>query len=200
MTAANQKSVITNWNKGRIPLLLTHYNSLGYGVNLQNAEDSVIIWYTPPWSGTAYLQTNARLWRQGRKTPVLVYRFACNNTIDVHRVLPRLEIKIKKQEQLLRTLEIWPKWGWDMKPGLMFKLYALVLRQLQKRCTHPNVTADISEGNSRTFQIQWCRVCGAYRIISPESDPPSLHTINEISWRVPRPDWIWKKPRKNSDD
>jgi hypothetical protein len=33
------------------------------------------------------------------------------------------------------------------------------------RCPHPphNVTADILEGDCLPDQVQWCRICGAYR-------------------------------------
>ncbi len=57
-----------DWNKGEIPVMLAHPASAGHGLNLQNGG-STIIWFGLPWSLELYQQANARIHRQGQKTP-----------------------------------------------------------------------------------------------------------------------------------
>lgn len=65
----------------------------------------------------------------------------------------------------------------------MLKLWAWALRKLQSRCEHPlgSVTADILEGDNLPLQVQWCRLCGAWRFKAERSFTET--------WNVPRPDW-----------
>ena len=72
---------IADWNAGRIPVLLAHPASVGYGLNLQDGGH-VIAWYGLPWSLEQYSQANARLHRQGQDKPVLVYQIIAAGTVD----------------------------------------------------------------------------------------------------------------------
>lgn len=94
---------IEDWNAGRIPMLLAHPASCGHGLNLQQGG-SILVWFGFTWSLELYLQTNARLHRQGQKDPVRIYRIVNEGTID-ENVLKVLEGKNLRQEDLLRKLK-----------------------------------------------------------------------------------------------
>lgn len=94
---------ITDWNAGKIPVLLAHPASAGYGLNLQEGG-RVIAWYGLPWSLEQYQQAVARLHRQGQKLPVLNYQILAEGTVD-ENVAASLEAKDVTQESLLRLLK-----------------------------------------------------------------------------------------------
>lgn len=94
---------IGRWNRGEIPVGLIHPMSLGLGVNLQDGG-STILWFSLTWSLEAYLQTNARLWRQGQKEKtVVVMHLITKGTVD-ERILKVLEQKDDTQEALIRAV------------------------------------------------------------------------------------------------
>ena len=94
---------IKNWNNRLIDCLLLHPASAGHGLNLQ-AGGSVIIWYSlPNFNLELYQQANARLYRQGQKEPVRVYRIIAKETIDEDQV-KALEKKKGVQNAILEAL------------------------------------------------------------------------------------------------
>ena len=97
------ESDIKAWNDGKIPVLLTHPASAGYGLNLQDGGH-VIVWYGLTWSLEQYLQANARLHRQGQKKPVLVYRLLAKGTVD-QEILESLDRKDATQSAVLDILK-----------------------------------------------------------------------------------------------
>ena len=62
---------IVDWNAGKIPVAVIHPASAGHGLNLQ-AGGSTLIWFGLTWSLELYMQTNARLWRQGQTASTVV--------------------------------------------------------------------------------------------------------------------------------
>lgn len=70
----------------------------------------------------------------------------------------------------------------------MNRVMRFVLRWIQARCKHPDyaVKADILEGgwNAGAHGIQWCEICGAWRIVAPFSENRNMN-----EWRMPRPDY-----------
>lgn len=94
---------ITAWNEGKIPVLVAHPASCGYGLNLQEGG-RVMVWYGLPWSLEQYQQAVARLHRQGQKLPVLNYQILAEGTVD-ENVAASLEAKDVTQESLLRLLK-----------------------------------------------------------------------------------------------
>src|SRR5574344_920523 len=64
---------IQDWNNGKISVALIHPASTGHGLNLQEGG-STIIWFGLTWSLELYEQTNARLWRQGQKSKMVVIK------------------------------------------------------------------------------------------------------------------------------
>lgn len=91
--------MIHDWNAGNIPVMLLQPASAGHGLNLQDGGHT-LVWYTIPWSLEEYLQTNARLYRQGQQYPVVIHHLIAYGTID-HKILASIEKKDMSQQALL---------------------------------------------------------------------------------------------------
>jgi len=94
---------IQDWNAGKIPVALIHPASAGHGLNLQ-AGGATLIWYGLTWSLELYQQTNARLWRQGQKQPVVIHHLVTQGTID-EDILAALKQKDKTQTALINAVK-----------------------------------------------------------------------------------------------
>lgn len=95
---------IADWNAGRIPLAVIHPASAGHGLNLQ-AGGSTLIWFGLTWSLELYMQTNARLWRQGQKaTTVVIHHLITQGTID-EQIMMALQRKDKTQSALIAAVK-----------------------------------------------------------------------------------------------
>ena len=93
---------VGRWNAGKIPLLLVHPASAGYGLNLQQGGH-IIVWYGLTWSLEQYQQANARLDRQGQTQPVTIYLLCAAHTID-ERICRALASKKKGQDAMLEAV------------------------------------------------------------------------------------------------
>ena len=94
---------IAKWNKGKIPVLLAHPASVGYGLNLQDGGH-VIVWYGLTWSLELYSQANARLYRQGQTKPVIIHHLVAEGTVD-EQVMKALQAKDTSQAALMAALK-----------------------------------------------------------------------------------------------
>lgn len=94
---------IEKWNKGEIPLFLTHPASAGHGLNLQDGGHN-IAWFGLTWSLELYQQANARLDRQGQKERVIIHHLVAEGTLD-ETVKERLEDKTAGQDALLDAVK-----------------------------------------------------------------------------------------------
>ena len=94
---------ITDWNDGKIQVLLAHPASVGYGLNLQ-AGGHVIVWYSLPWSLELYQQANARLHRQEQTEAVIVHHLIASGTVD-EQVIKALREKNTGQTALMEALK-----------------------------------------------------------------------------------------------
>lgn len=95
--------MLAAWNKGQIPVMLIQPQSAGFGLNLQDGGHT-LIWYTIPWSLEQYEQTNARIYRQGQKHPVIIHHLITKGTID-RKILASIHTKHMTQEDLLDAIE-----------------------------------------------------------------------------------------------
>lgn len=91
------------WNKGEIPILLTHPASAGHGLNMQDGGN-IIIWFGMNWSLELYQQANARLHRQGQKESVNVYHLIVKDSID-ERVMKAIKNKTVTQDDLMEAVK-----------------------------------------------------------------------------------------------
>lgn len=96
---------ISDWNAGRIPVAVIHPASAGHGLNLQ-ADGSTLIWFGLTWSLELYLQTNARLWRQGQTAKtVVIHRIVAEGTVD-ELMLKALDRKERSQNSLIDAVRV----------------------------------------------------------------------------------------------
>jgi SNF2 family DNA or RNA helicase len=91
------------WNRREIPVATAHPASMGHGLNLQHGG-STVIWFSLPWSLELYQQANARLWRQGQKDTVVIFRLIAEGTID-RDVIRALAKKDLTQENLMQAVK-----------------------------------------------------------------------------------------------
>lgn len=100
------RDMVRDWNAGRYPVMLLQPASAGHGLNLQDGGHT-LVWYTLPFSLEHYLQTNARLHRQGQKNPVVIHRLLTKGTYDERLPLMLAKKKVT-QDDLIQavTMEI----------------------------------------------------------------------------------------------
>ena len=99
----NQNSIM-RWNAKQIPVGLIHPASAGHGLNLQ-AGGSTLVWFGLTWSLELYLQTNARLWRQGQVSrTVVIIHIITKGTVD-ERIMAALEKKEVTQDSLMNAVK-----------------------------------------------------------------------------------------------
>ena len=94
---------IEDWNEGKVPILLAHPASAGFGLNLQDGGH-IMAWYGLPWSLEQYLQAVARLQRQGQKYPVMIYHIVAAGTVD-EQVVRSLAAKDMTQSTMINILK-----------------------------------------------------------------------------------------------
>jgi SNF2 family DNA or RNA helicase len=104
---AESKDIEARWNKGEIPVLLGQSRSISLGLNLQGFG-SAVAFFSLPTSFEVYEQCIARVWRQGQKNRVFVYRLMAENTIDF-AALKSLQKKEKTQNNFFEALQEY--WG-----------------------------------------------------------------------------------------
>lgn len=82
----SKKSTEDAWNRGEIPVLFTHYESAGHGLNLQHGGNICAI-FGMTWSLELYLQVIERIGpmrqlQSGYGRDVFIYQILARNTID----------------------------------------------------------------------------------------------------------------------
>ena len=94
---------IDDWNRGDIPVAIIHPASAGHGLNLQEGG-STLVWFGLTWSLELYLQTNARLHRQGQRNTVIIHHIICRGTVD-EKVMEALRRKEGIQDALMEAVK-----------------------------------------------------------------------------------------------
>ena len=90
------------WNQGKIQVAIAHPASMGHGKPPAWWVNSDLV--SLPWSLEQYQQANARLWRQGQKDTVVIFRILAQDTIDLD-VAKALERKDFSQEKLMQAVK-----------------------------------------------------------------------------------------------
>lgn len=98
------RGMISDWNAGKIPVMIIQPASAGHGLNLQDGGHT-LIWYTLPDSLEQYLQTNARLHRMGQLHDVQIWVLITKGTRD-EKLPINLERKQKVQDGLLTAVQV----------------------------------------------------------------------------------------------
>lgn len=98
-------SMIGEWNKGNIPVLVAHPASAGHGLNMQGGGN-VIVWYGLPYNLEWYQQANARLYRQGQTAQsVIIHHIIAADTVD-EAVMEALANKQLIQNNVLDAVRV----------------------------------------------------------------------------------------------
>lgn len=93
----------TDWNAGKIDVLLMHPASCGYGLNLQMGGNHAI-WFGLTWNLEHFQQGNKRLHRQGQEKPVFAHILTVKGGAD-EDVIKSLTGKERVQDALLNALK-----------------------------------------------------------------------------------------------
>lgn len=97
-------TIITKWNRGEIPVLIGHPQSIGHGLNLQGGG-ATILFFSLDFNLENYLQFIKRLSRQGQTAPhVYIHHLVVRGTIDEY-LLAVLHSKDSLQTNLLQFLK-----------------------------------------------------------------------------------------------
>lgn len=94
---------ISDWNSGKVKVMLAHPASAGHGLNLQ-AGGNTIIWFGLTWSLELYQQANARLYRQGQTNSVIVHHLLAEGTVD-DDIMLALQGKAEGQNALMEAVK-----------------------------------------------------------------------------------------------
>lgn len=94
---------ISDWNQGKVQVMLAHPASAGHGLNLQ-AGGSIVVWFGLTWSLELYQQFNARLYRQGQDKHVIINHLVMADTHDVD-VIAAIKNKAIKQNGLMESIK-----------------------------------------------------------------------------------------------
>lgn len=95
---------LAKWNRGEISVLLCHPASAGFGLNFQDGGH-ILVWFGLPNHNLGlYLQSNARLYRQGQKKPVIIHHIVTKDTVDL-KVLQSLSQKEQNQNELIDAVK-----------------------------------------------------------------------------------------------
>ena len=94
---------IDEWNAGKIQVLLAHPASAGHGLNLQ-AGGHIVVWFGQTWSLELYQQFNARLYRQGQTSGVVIHHLVLQGSHD-EDVIRALKSKNTKQNALMESIK-----------------------------------------------------------------------------------------------
>lgn len=95
--------IITDWNKGEIPVLLVQPRSASHGLNLQDGGCHDVLHYSITFDLELYEQVNKRVHRQGVKNNVTIHHLVAKGTVD-EQVMKVLGKKSKLQNELLGYL------------------------------------------------------------------------------------------------
>lgn len=92
------------WNNHEIPIMLLHPGSAGHGINIQYGGHT-LIWYSIQANLEQYLQTNARLNRQGQTHPTIIHHILCEGTVD-EKTLASLNTKNQTEDRFLDAIRM----------------------------------------------------------------------------------------------
>lgn len=104
-----QAEIISQWNKGKIPLLLIHAQSAGHGLSLQHGGNHLCV-YTQDWNAEYYAQVIERIGptrqaQSGYDRPVYVHRIVAKNTWE-EVVLDRVQNKITLDQAIRKAVNM----------------------------------------------------------------------------------------------
>lgn len=103
MSMKTTAALTHEWNAGKLPVLCGQPGAMAHGINLQ-ACGHHIAWFSLTWNYELYDQFIRRVYRQGQRNRVMVYRLLARETVD-EAVLKALTSKERGQNTLLEALK-----------------------------------------------------------------------------------------------
>lgn len=107
VSPSQTNGIVNDWNAGKLPLLFVQPQAMSHGLNMQKAGND-IAWLGLTDDLEIYLQTNARIYRQGVAGGVRIHRILAKGTID-KAVRARIDRKDADQQSLLTALKSYAK-------------------------------------------------------------------------------------------
>lgn len=101
----NAGRVVREWNEDKIELLLCHRASAGHGLNAQKGSGHMCE-YGLTADAELYLQFLKRIWRPGRRFPVINHVIIAEGTIDEDIFPEYLDPKIALQERVMGDVRV----------------------------------------------------------------------------------------------
>lgn len=98
------EATLRDWQAGKVPLMALHPGSAGHGVEGLQHGGAIAVWMDLTYSLELYLQTNARLARQGQRDTVIIHHLLARDTVDAD-IYSILQSKAGTQERLLDALK-----------------------------------------------------------------------------------------------
>ena len=107
-TLNDSDEILSEWNKGNIPVLFVHPKSAGHGLNLQDGSN-ILAFFSIDWNLEEHLQVIERIGtlrqkQAGHNRPVFLHYILSKGTID-ELILERLSTKKSVQEVLLNAVK-----------------------------------------------------------------------------------------------
>lgn len=96
-------SFLNRWATGRVNLAIGHPASCGHGIDGLQDSGGTLVWFGLPWSLELYDQMICRLYRQGGRQKVIVYRILARDTLDL-AVMDALQRKDDTQAGLKKAI------------------------------------------------------------------------------------------------
>jgi SNF2 family DNA or RNA helicase len=99
---------ISDWNKGKIPVMFAHPQSAGHGLNLQDGGN-ILVFFSHWWNLEEYQQIIERIGptrqaQAGHDRPVFIHQLVAKNTMDAV-VMQRRESKREVQDLLMEAMK-----------------------------------------------------------------------------------------------
>lgn len=107
-SAKKDADIITQWEAGKLHVLLSQATKIAEGLNLQSGGRHMVL-YGMIWDLYIYDQLIKRLWRQGQKKTVMLHHVLAYHTVD-ETMLKAVDGKVKTQSQFLTALQADGRW------------------------------------------------------------------------------------------
>lgn len=98
------QKMVDDWNEGMHPVIVGHPQSMAHGVDGLQKSGRAVIWYSLTWNQEEYDQFIRRIYRQGQKNTVFVYRIIARDTVD-EALITAIDQKTKRQDAFLQALK-----------------------------------------------------------------------------------------------
>lgn len=104
VSTKRSKEIEGLWNRGKLPVLLGHPQSMALGLNLQG-HGYHVAWHSLTWDYELYDQYIRRLLRSGQKSKrVFVHHVVARGTVDEAKIMA-LKMKERGQQALFKALQ-----------------------------------------------------------------------------------------------